>query len=472
MSSITRLAFVRSAIFLCCAVLSSVMPIEAANGYRPPSEASWGRAFRLQSERDGHVKLGKPQRTPPGKQVLIPKRSTVTAEKKPSGDSPPSTRESARPSAASKFESGPTLEGPVLGLPEKPANSSVKMDIRFPSRCQVGAEVTFELTLLNETDSPIDEVAIESEFDAALKFPGSERTRVRQKLGRLAAGEERRLALTLVGDKEGMGCSRFVVTSRGAELVWKSVCVDISSTKAGLKLLGPKVRYVGDRAEFTAKIVNTSAQSWKKVEVVCSHPGGLEPREASTGARQSEGALNWMLGDLEPGEGVQLQVEFECTAAVAHGGVAMLARAENGVLERVEEFVVVSTPTSPLSVRVSDGNDLIGVGEETEYLVELSNSAKSAVRVEGLEMDVPQFLQVVSADLQPSGSRSGAVPEVLQQRILLPEGLEIPPSGTAMVRVRVKATGAGDGVFLVRYQGLDRNSTGPSELDEPTTVNR
>lgn len=362
-------------------------------------------------------------------------------------------------------------QGPVLGVPEHSANSAVQLEIRSPSRSGIGAETTFELSLRNGSNAALEDVSVESEFDAAFRFPGSNRTRVRQKLGRLAAGEERSIALTLIGEKPGTHCCRFVVASRGAEVVWKSVCVDVSAAEAGLKLIGPKLRYVGDRAEFTAKIENTSTEKWAQVRATCLHPASLVPREASTGVKQSEGTLTWNLGDLEPGEGIQLQMEFECMSAVREAPVEVRLAAEGGGEERCGEVLQVDNPDSPLRVRVSDTEDLLSTGEETEYLVEFENRGRVPIRLEQLSVTVPELLRVVSADIRP---KSGSPPpstevRLVRNQIQMVQGDQVPARTTHVLHIRVKCEQPGDGELTVHWQ-----EAGQAErvLSEPTSVNR
>jgi hypothetical protein len=135
----------------------------------------------------------------------------------------------------------------------------------------------------SKVPDPID-VVVECEFDSTLAFPGKDGTRVRRAVGTLAAGETKKVVLSLSSGMVGRHCCRFSVMSGGIEVVWKSVCVEFVERNFDVEILGPTARTVGSRAEFVVKIVNRSKQELKDVNLVLRHDPQLVPREATEGA--------------------------------------------------------------------------------------------------------------------------------------------------------------------------------------------
>jgi len=417
---------------------------------------------------DGAVTLGKAYSSPPDN-VLAPRSATEIAPPpalNSEGDGVPPGTLPAAPQPERM------LEGPRFSRDDGRGAGIVELLVQSPARIQAGSPVTFDVTVRNGTPAAVDEVAVESEFDAVFTFPGSGEKHVRQSLGRLEPGAERTLALTLTTDSPGTACNRFSVRSRGQEVVWKSVCVEVMPREAELRLLGPKVRTIGSRAEFTAKLVNSSSKAWTQVEARVAHPAALVPREASTGARQSPGKLSWNLDRVEPGEGVQIQVEFECTAAVTQGCLTFQVTSAGMEDRQTEACLDVVTAAGPLRLEVGDGVDPLGVGEETEYVVSVRNTSSRAVPAVGLNAEIPGILQVVSANarIEPAGGSEPDV-RVAGSDVVVSPLRDLAPDAVITLRIRVRALRPGDGEMMARVKSGGEGGT-LLESAEPTSVNR
>jgi hypothetical protein len=104
--------------------------------------------------------------------------------------------------------------------------AQLELTVKVDKQKQAGSSVTYQLTVQNLGQKPVEKIVVESEFDEALVFPGKIEKQVSRTLGRLAAQDSLVLALTLHSDVPGLHCCRFSVTSDGLEAVWKLVCVE------------------------------------------------------------------------------------------------------------------------------------------------------------------------------------------------------------------------------------------------------
>ena len=104
--------------------------------------------------------------------------------------------------------------------------AQLELTVKVDKQKQAGSSVTYQLTVQNLGQKPVEKIVVESEFDDALVFPGKIEKKVSRTLGRLAAQDSLVLALTLHSDVPGLHCCRFSVTSDGLEAVWKLVCVE------------------------------------------------------------------------------------------------------------------------------------------------------------------------------------------------------------------------------------------------------
>src|SRR5579863_90383 len=245
----------------------------------------------------------------------------------------PATRDADLDEPPQVISPAPGLRGPALNgkknkqlpLAESapqivPSDVTIPQALEFtvsgPSRKQVGGSATFHLTLTNSGDRPLEKLAVRCAFDDALVFAGSDKREVRQRVGRLSAGESKDLALSLSATSAGSHCCWFAVTQGDAdaeiEMVSKQVCVDFVTRHVEIEIAGPAQRTEGSRAEFNITLSNSSLKTIADARAIVAFDKALIPKEASAGAEQKPGSLTWRLGSLGPLERVQLQVEFEC----------------------------------------------------------------------------------------------------------------------------------------------------------------
>jgi hypothetical protein len=197
---------------------------------------------------------------------------------------------------------------------DRVADNGLQLEIDVDAQKQVGSGATFRLTLHNVGDIAAENVVLETDFDDPLIFPGRPEKKVRRSVGTLAAGETREILLTLVSRKIGQGCARFSVIVNGMETVWKSVCVEFIKRQLEVNFDGPAQSRLGGRAEFTLSLVNVTENVLKETHVRLTYGNELNPKSGSAGAVRKPGSIDWDLGELQPGERVQLEVEFECRA--------------------------------------------------------------------------------------------------------------------------------------------------------------
>ena len=365
-------------------------------------------------------------------------------------------------------EGGPPLEGPRLTAPGVAA--ALELAVDAPKRKQVGSAIEFRIGVWNRGESVVEDLAVEVEFDAALVFPGRPERRVSQPLGRLSPGEHREVTLTLAAEETGRHCARFLVTAGGAESAWKSVCVESVPRQVGLEIVGPPQRTVGSRAEFNVKIASVSKDVLKGMQAIVRYDAALAPREASAGARQTPGTMTWNLGDVQPGEGVQLQIEFECRVAAESACLTAELSGENFPSERVEKCISVVPLRGSIELRVVDEADPVPLGQETAYVITVQNRDLRAVRGVELSAEVPRQVSVVSAEVRQRDQMLPVGADVDGERVVFEAIEALAPDAILTYRIRVKGTVPGDGALRVRVSHA--GAAEAAEVVEPTTVIR
>ena len=414
-------------------------------------------------------------RYPPAEQNVSPwdeSSSPIAPYPGPSLGSPePGSPEIVEPPSGPGFQPPQSHQqtGPSLWPPQQKKPAKLELQVKVPRQQQLGSETTFVLTVKNVGDEPAFDVIVECEFDEALTFPGRKESRVKRSLGQLPAHDSAEVRLTLVSQSVGTHASRFTVTTRGEEAVWKSVFVKYVERKLDVEILGPSNRSVGTRAEFTVKVVNNGTQLLENMQTVITYDTAMDPREATEGVARTPGRMHWELGRLAPGEGLQLQVEFECTAAAERACVVVRVSTNQIPEERVEACLKITPVREALDVQVRDDADLLRVGEETEYVIVVRNRGFRPARGIQVSALVPSNLQIISSTV-PSRTRAARLYwEAQKHRVNFSPIDYLPRDGMLTYRIRARATRSGDGKLQARVTHSGRRK--PLKFDEPTTVN-
>ncbi|WP_339727346.1 hypothetical protein [uncultured Gimesia sp.] len=376
----------------------------------------------------------------------------------------PDLQSRIEPKSVPKQSSGPMMTAPS-------ASGPLEMSVEVIPKRQLGSGATFYLIIKNVSDRSVRNVLMECEFDAALLFPGRREKKIGQRLGTLQPGESKEISLTLYSDALGSHCCRFRAIADGEELVWKSVCVEYEKKQLDLSVIGPSARTIGSRAEFIVKLSNVSDIDLNDIQVDISYDPVLIPREASIGSERETGHLKWNLDTVRKGEGVQLQVEFECEVAAEHACLRVNVTSPELPNELVSACLKVTPATGVLDVQVRDTKDPIARGEETTYEVSIENRGLQPAKDISFTAKIPRMFRVVSVEAHQGNQKLNLRPQVTQNILTVSSIQELPADAFLRYTILVKAIGSGDGEFEVTISGADAEKL-DTRVTEITTVNR
>ncbi|QDU07829.1 hypothetical protein [Gimesia aquarii] len=367
-------------------------------------------------------------------------------------------------------KSGPKLQsGPKMTAPATTGPLELSVDV-IPKR-QLGSGATFYVIAKNVGDRAVRNVLVECEFDTEFLFPGRREKKIGQRLGTLQPGESKEISLTLYSDILGNHCCRFRAIANGEELVWKSVCVEYEKKQLDLSVIGPSLRTVGSRAEYIVKLSNVSDVDLNNIQAVISYDAVFVPREASIGSERETGQLKWSLDKIRKGEGVQLQVEFDCEVAAEHACLQVMVSSPELPNEQASACLKVAPLQGVLDVRVRDTKDPITRGEETTYEVSIENRGLQPARDISLQAKIPRMFRVVSVEAHQGNQKLNLRPEVNQNILKVSPVRELPADAFLRYTILVKSISSGDGEFEVTISGADAKKL-VTRVSEPTTVNR
>jgi hypothetical protein len=366
---------------------------------------------------------------------------------------------------------------PAEGPPAAPATSAnlerLSLDVIGPDRRQAGAGATFKVTIRNEGTDPVDQAIVACEFDPALRFGDSEDREVRQRLGRIAAGETKELLLTLVAETPGRHCARFALkadaeglspgasgsSSPGSPRHSATSCVEYVARSLELTITGPGQRTTGSRAEFGFRVANLTDSPLQGVAIEVTRDATLVLRELTAGSKRSAGRVRWEIGQLAPREEVVYQTEFECRSPRERAMIGCTVEADGLSAEEHEATLEVVPVTGLLDVRWGDLDDPVVAGGKVRYEARVVNLGLQPVRNVVVQTMGDSRVTLDSAEAWIGERKLEIRFEQIDGELRFAPIPELAADATLRVVLTGKASGAGDVETSIRVSHETPEST-------------
>jgi uncharacterized repeat protein (TIGR01451 family) len=306
--------------------------------------------------------------------------------------------------------SGGEVRPPATALPILPkiipedvtVPARLELNVAAPSRRSIGGNATYRVTVKNAGAQMIEKVSLRCVFDDALIFVGSDRNEVERRIGELAAGESKEVALSLTSNDFGSHCCRFRASTDDGTVTSdeKQVCVEFVPRVLDVSLIGPTQRTEGSRAELTLSLVNRSIRALRGLRVHMTYDAALAAREATEGVEHEAGSLTWKIDELLPMEGVHFQVEFDCRTTAHRACVFAEVTGRDLADETAEACLEIVRVPGTLDLRISDTQDPLEIGSAGEYRITVRNIGLQPAEKVQLELFPPEGIKILSASVK------------------------------------------------------------------------
>lgn len=313
--------------------------------------------------------------------------------------------------------------------------------MKGPSRALVGDLVPQVITVSNPGSGTAHNVVVEVRIPEGLEH--SRGSHLLTEVGSLNPGESRDLTLRMTAVAGGRQSVQ--VEARAGDELTQATVSDIEVVAPSLKLVadGPTLRYLGRSATYTVSAINDGTTSTNNVRILYKIPQGFKFLQADHGGQYDEAGrtVNWFVGGLSAGEKFTVSVEFmaEELGDFAHYVRTVSeqgANAEAKIETRVEG-------TASLVLEIVDLDDPIEVGVETGYEIRVHNDGSAVAQNIGLSCELPNGTSILDV--------KGPTNHIAENGVVIFKSLdELPPGKTALYRVHLRGTAAGDLRFRAR----------------------
>ena len=305
----------------------------------------------------------------------------------------------------------------------------------------VGETAEFTIALTNNGDADTTNVSVVDTLPAGLELVSSVPEAISAEgqssilgwtLASLAAGESTSITVTARATVAGSHTNTVTVTNRGitvnAEATVVALTPAISLTKDGGSAM-----YIDGERDYTITATNTGEATLTGVTITDTIPDGMSYVTSDNGGTIVENVATWNVGSLAEAESVSVSVTLRGNFAAEVTNQANVTTDQGAQAEATFNVLILSAAGA--HVGITDRNDPLGIGDETEIDITLRNqSATTSLTNVSLTVSVPTELEIVSA---AGGSISG-------QQVTYPTIETFAASEERILTITVRAIAAGD----------------------------
>ena len=277
-----------------------------------------------------------------------------------------------------------TLIGkPVLTLVKSgPANPIV-----------LGTPVDFNIVVKNEGNSPAEQVVVTDTIPAGLAHSSGEK-QLKFDLASLEPGATKTFNVKLNTTARGKPCNTARVDAANADSAKDDVCILV--VQPGLKVTkeGPEKTLIGKTATYNIVVENVGDIDLQNVTVVDKLPSQATIVSAS-GAQVQGNTATWTIPSLPAAAKKNFSLVGKGTQLGKYcNEVAAKAPANN--IESSDNACTTWTGLPALLLEVIDTNDPLLVGEQTTYIIKVTNQGTAPDTNIGLTVNLPSQISQVS----------------------------------------------------------------------------
>lgn len=322
-----------------------------------------------------------------------------------------------------------TVGVPELDLTKSTPNREVLMDSGVP----------WNITVTNTGNYPAKDVVVTDELPGGVSHETGDR-RLTTELGTLAPGESRDLTVNTTATRTGEHTNVASVEASNAEGAQDDAVIEVVEAGLDVTKEGLDKQFVRKEASYEITVTNTGEVDLSDVVVTDTVPTGTELINAP-GAEIDGNTATWTT-NLGAGQ----SKNYELTVRGLEDGNfcnEVIAESDSYNVSASDEACTDWRGYPALLIEVIDTVDPLLEGEETTYVIQVSNQGTAPDRNIRITAEAPEQLEVVSASGATRGTIDGRSIEFAPyDRIEGKENIEY--------RVKVRAVETGDGRFRVK----------------------
>lgn len=317
----------------------------------------------------------------------------------------------------------------------KSTQPELKVEVNAPETIELGKNVNFEIVVSNIGTGNASNVTLLESIPNGLFHPSG--TILDNKIGDLQAGESKKLPLTLKAASSGVTVNKLTVSADNAGEQVVETEVRVVAPELKLEIQGPSNLYLEQSTSFKMLVSNVGEAAAHDVRLTLQLPQSLSFVQANNlGAyKEDEHCVYWDLAELPP----QTNGEILLTVKSSNPDNVDLvfdASGPNNLSAHTSKKVSIDG-LAALSFTISSSADLVELGSEYEYTVEIVNRGTKASSNVELQIMAPSVVSILATDGPTQATNRKGV-------IVFDKIPEIAPKSTITYRIKASASQQGD----------------------------
>jgi uncharacterized repeat protein (TIGR01451 family) len=340
----------------------------------------------------------------------------------------------------------------------------LRVTMTGPPTGQVGVPFSYQIAVINEGGSPLNNVVVDASFDAALQHK-DKTTRMQADLGTMNPGQTYNLpALTLTPAAAGRFTTRVQVKADGGLMDQAEQTITVSQANLGIKLVGPAKSYAGWPAEWQIRVSNDGDVPLSDVQVRNALPPEVKALKWTGGGQPASGEVLWNVGNLAPREQKTLEVTI-VGDKLTTGAVNKVSATAGPGLTATDQvsFDILGLPGLHMDVGIKEQPVL--TGKTVKYAINVTNTgAAPATQIE-IKATLPPELQPALA-----GTKGPTVPRIDGQVVTFGRLESLAAQQKATYEVEALALRPGDVRVRVELRSASLSNPQPVVEEQATRI--
>ena len=355
---------------------------------------------------------------------------------------------------------------------------TLNIAITGPTQAVVGQDVTFEARVTNSSGAALTALTIVEKYDLGLdhasRAPNGARV-IESDLGDLGPGASGRVDVTFRVLQPGDLCHTIEVHNASGILASAKACLTAVAQgapvvppggppKLSLTKTGPVRVEVGQQASFAIVVTNVGQTPATNVKLVDHYDSAFRPLQSTKDSSWNEqtAELTWVFDRLAAGKSLTFQVVCNCQEPSANSCNQATVTSREGGNAQSEACLEIRAPDG-VAVLLSEDPDPVVVGNNTAYLVRVTNYAKTADQDLTVVVTLPDALTPLQV-----GTKGPAKYQVDGQSVRFDPVTEIAPNDT--LSFTVFGTAERPGNVSCQVEVSSRKLVKPIVVNETTSA--
>lgn len=327
-----------------------------------------------------------------------------------------------------------------------------------PAEANLGSQVVYTIVVRNTGNYVARDLVVTDRVPEGMSHESGQRELTYQ-VAELPPGEARQVRVPLTANERGRFCNTATVTSSNAGEAQAEACTVVQQALLTINKTGTEEQFIGKRANYTIEVTNPGDIVLTDVVVRDQIPEGttlVSAPDATVDGRQ----LTWRFPRLEPGKKI-VGMEVVLTSRQPGNRVNHASVATSEGLQAKSQAPTLWKGYPALLIEVIDTNDPLQPGEETTYIITVTNQGSASDTNVRVNVAFP-------AEITPISASGDTQTRIDGKNVTVQPYPELAPGKVITWKVQARADQAGDSRLRVELRsGL---LTNPVTEEESTQV--